>query len=283
MERIATPYGVVVISQTCDVVRSVEENPTIQVAAVVSLEGTTAAEARDQRRPRYVHIPALGDFFADLQVVATIHKRILLDAGSNSVTGCRDDDEARVFGAAVGRRFSRFPFPDEVADQIAGLTDSIKVKYSRPASPLGQVLRRVLEIRLQASTSWADPECEIQLVVVCQPGVLPTIDDTPPVLPVPLRRRLRLDSEGISALNAGDIAQVLEEAYGRADPIAIHFGWFALVNKWAAQCNEVIPTHGTRRAHNFVAELADAEDFPLTRVRESEILDVDYLSGPTLT
>jgi hypothetical protein len=57
-------------------------------------------------------------WFADLEVIGTIDKLALVRLSRRE--GVIDDEQVRTFAGAVGRRFSRFPFPDEVAQQISG-------------------------------------------------------------------------------------------------------------------------------------------------------------------
>jgi hypothetical protein len=142
-----TPNGAVIISQTCDVVRSHRERRTIQAAKLVQLAGDMQREATDGRRPRYVAVPNTGaDWFADLEVIGTIDKRVLVRLSRR--LGVVNDEQVRRFATAVGRNFSRFPFPDEVSDQLKPLVDDVRRKYGSGHSPLGQILQQVTELRL---------------------------------------------------------------------------------------------------------------------------------------
>lgn len=129
--RISAPDGVVIVSQTCDVVQS--NRSAVQVARLVHLEGSTAVEARDGRRPRYVHVPARGQTaFADLEVIGTMTKVSL--AGQERTPGVDADGDVRRFGQAVGRKFNRFPFPDHVVDWLRPLEEIAQSKSQRPQS-----------------------------------------------------------------------------------------------------------------------------------------------------
>jgi hypothetical protein len=273
-----TPSGVSVVSQTCDIARDYLTRPDIQVSPLVRLDGQRLAQARDGLVPRYVPLPGADDsLVVDLDFIITVPKSCLVHF--DRLEGCHTDAERRAFGRAVGRKFSRFPFPDEVSEQIAKLVDAIRDKHDRPASAIGRILKRIMEIRLQADTSWSDPDTDIQLVIICEPGQIPTIDE----LPVPrpdLQTRLRLNADGRSSLAPALIADLLEAAYEGDDAAAVLILWQHLVDSWAEQCNGVSPKRGTQRPHRFVGEFLEADEFPLTRVRSSEILDVDSLSAP---
>jgi hypothetical protein len=272
-----TPNGAVIISQTCDVVRSHRERRTIQAAKLVQLAGDTQREATDGRRPRYVAVPNAGaNWFADLEAIGTIDKRVLV--GLSRQPGVVDDEQIRRFAAAVGRNFSRFPFPDEVSDQLKPLVDDVRRKYGSGRSPLGQVLQQVIELRLEAYPRWDDPNAVITLVVICNPGVLPTFD-VPPGLPTRLDQWLNRDAAGVSNRSASAIAERLLTASPGSEE-SWHL-WDQLGRVWAHRCSQVNPRHGTGKPHQFDAEVLSADEFTLDRVRRSEILDVDYLSPPT--
>jgi hypothetical protein len=57
----------------------------------------------------------------------------------------------------------------------------------------------------------------------------------------------------------------------------------ALAEAWAARCfPQGNPAQSVRDAvAGIVAEVVPADEFPLTRVRRSEQLDLDHLSSPT--
>jgi hypothetical protein len=274
-----TPDGVVIVSQTCDVVRTYRERPTVQAAKLTQLEGDREREAADGRRPRYVAVPNAGaGWYADLEVIGTIDKRVLV--GLSRQEGVADDEQVRSFAAAVGRSFSRFPFPDEISEQLKPLVDEVRRKYGSAMSPLGRVLQQVMELRLEARPRWGDPDSMIILIVICNPGVLPTFED-PQDVPVSLAQWLRRDSAGIASRSPSDIAvRLLEASPGSVE--AWHL-WDQLGRVWARRCSEVSPRHGTGQAHEFHAEVVSADEFTLDRVRRSEIVDVDYLSPPTPT
>lgn len=274
-----TPNGVVIISQTCDVVRSHQTRPTVQVAKLTQLEGDREREAADGRRPRYVAVPNAGaGWYADLEVIGTIDKRVLV--GLSRQAGVVDDKQVRDFAAAVGRNFSRFPFPDEVSDQLKLLVDDVRQKYGSATSPLGLVLQRVMQLRLEARPRWDDPDAVIILIVICNPGVLPTFED-PQDLPAGLAQWLQRDSAGIASRSPSGIAvRLLEASPGSVE--AWHL-WDQLGRVWARRCSQVNPRHGTGRAHEFHAEVLSADEFTIDRMRRSEVVDVDYLSPPTPT
>jgi len=104
-----TTHGAVLLTQTCDAVRP--EKPTVALAPIVRLEGSTAGEARDGKLLRYIHVRSADpEAFADLSVIATIDKALFAALPRTAGIDQTDDDAVREFGRAVGRRFGRFPF-----------------------------------------------------------------------------------------------------------------------------------------------------------------------------
>ena len=97
---VPAPLGVVLISQTCDVVLA--GRPGVQVARRIRLPLDEARDARDGKRPRYAHLPQLGDRdFADLDVIGTAAKAQV--AASARTRGVESDAEIRRFAGAVAR------------------------------------------------------------------------------------------------------------------------------------------------------------------------------------
>jgi hypothetical protein len=274
-----TPDGAVLISQTCDVVRPREERPTVQVAKLVRLQGSMEREAADGRRPRFVEVPNEGTgWFADLEVIGTLDKLALVRL--SRCPGVLGDKPVRTFAAAVGRRFARFPFPDEITEQTNALIKEVQSKYRKASSPLGQVLQQVSELRLEARPGWDDPDAVVTLFIICQSGVLPTFDD-PPDLPMDLEPWLQQNAAGVATRTPSEIAERLL----RASPGSVEAWhlWEQLGRVWAHRCSEARPEGGTGRAHEFHAEVLSEDEFTLDHVHSSEIVDVDYLSPPTPT
>ena len=273
----ATPAGVVIISQTCDVVQ--RDRLTVQVAPLIRLADPMAEEARNGRRPRYVHLPELGDdMFADLEVIATVAKPLL--RGHERVPGVRADDDVRRFGQAVGRRFSRFAFPDDVQPWLQPLEDIARSKSQRPASPEGQAFSRVVELRLESENGWDSPPFDLVLAVIVERGTLPMFpDDTLPEMSDALRRRLYHPNSTNLKLTSGEIASLLQ---GANDAVERYCLWTALGDAWAAKCTpKSSAASNVRNAVSMIrGEVIEADEYSLSRVRRSEVLDLDHLSPP---
>jgi hypothetical protein len=267
------PEGVVLIAQTCDIVR--DYPPTVQVAKLTYLMDTNDARAaRDGKRPRFVHVPELGEnAFADLDLIATIDKGTLLSHARQ--TGVETDQDVRIFGRAVGRRPGRFAFPDEVVRWLDRLTDLISSKSRKPNSPEGRLLVAIEEVRVEAPGGWvAGPPWHLTLVIIVKPGTLPTlIDDEPPRCPDDLAKWL-YDSDGRLRHSSGEIAARLENEQ-RSE--GLHYLWEAYAESWTLKCQ---PPEAESYLGTVAAEIVSDDEFTTLRYRRSEALDLDHLSPP---
>lgn len=275
-----TPDGVVIVMQTCDVVVASPARTTIQVAPIVGLPEPAATDARRGKRPQYVHIPELGDsYFADMKVVATLEKGYVVRREASR--GVEKDKEVRRFGKATGRRYSRFPFPDEVTPWLAPLEEVIVSRHDDDEKPESWALQQVSEFRISADNGWSGPHYDLKLLVVVEPGTIPFFaEDVLPDRPEDLEVWL-YDALGNLRRQSPEIAEALKK---ESVPERRYWLWIALVDAWAARCR---PKGHHRKDVKVMAavttmegELWSADEFPLTMVHDSEILDVDHLSVP---
>jgi hypothetical protein len=274
---VEAPLGAVLISQTCDIVQP--SRLTAQVARRVRLTGPPAAEARDGKRPRYAALPACGpDDFVDLEVISTTAKARL--AHVSRLKGVISDDEVRRFAGSIARKFGRFPFPDEVTAWLRPLEKVVSSRARKSVSPEGQALRQVTELRVESARGWAATPYDLTLAVVVEHGTLPLFPgDDLPDRPETVSTWLRGPGGG----SARSPSQVAERLSMTGDPAEQYWLWMALGDAWAACCKPK-GTHGqdVRDAvRSVIGEVVPADEYPLTRVRRSELLDLDHLSPPT--
>jgi hypothetical protein len=275
--RFMTPEGVVVLSQTCDIVQV--DRRTVQVAPVVGLTGDWAREAASGHRPRYVALPGAGeDKFGDLECIATVHKNDLVDIDNKP--GVTSHREERLLAFAIGRRFTRFPFPDELHPWLRPLETVLQEKARRPASPIGQALQRVSEIRIFADGGWSEPApYNLTVVIIVEEGTLPYArdDDLPPITEALSKWLRRGGAELIRA--PGPIAEKLMTATRPEDKYHL---WLALAEAWASQCRPTAEADQSvlDAVDSIDAELVTENELTVDRWWASEALDLDYLSSP---
>lgn len=279
------PLGVAIISQTCDIV--LENRPNIAVAPVVDLDGAEAVAALTGVKPRYVAAPNVStSAFVDLKYIAVLNKYY---ARNLNVLGTVVDQEdfvgARLFALQIGRRFSRFPFPDEVAPWFSGL-QSLAYKRHDSSTPVGKLLRDISEFRVQSHGGWDAGPVELTLFVITKPGVLPDLtgDELAPAT-LPIRNWLKSGDRVVRTL--GEVAERLYPPSGvhalSADEVSLL--WQAAADLLAAKCRltgalKENPAY-SEAVVSITAELTSETEFTLADIRTSEILDLEHLSQPS--
>lgn len=155
--------GVVVLTQTCDIVRSCSDRPFVEIAPLVALPQDLLEDVRNNRRPAYAWVPSISakrGLVAHLDRVMTVEKAVV--AAWERVQGCRNDQEARDFALALARKRTRTAFPTDFNEAANGLQQRIKGKHGK-ASLEGRMLNALREIRVRAAPSWDAPAVMIFL------------------------------------------------------------------------------------------------------------------------
>lgn len=147
--------GLVIVTQSCDIVRSCTERPYVEVCPLVAVEPGRMREIERGHRPAYAFLPLLAErgLVADLDRVMTIEKPTV--AKWHRVPGLSGDAEARAFSLALARKRVRFAFPDDFAAFVRNLQNRIADKHHKNSAE-GRALRALREIRVQAAASWND-------------------------------------------------------------------------------------------------------------------------------
>lgn len=153
---VVIPYtieGIVVLSQTCDIVRSCTSQPFVEVAPLVEVPEKEAHEIDRGYRPSYATVASLREqrLVADLSRVMTVEKSVV--AAWTRTPGCLTDEHARSFAATLARKRARFAFPDDFNALVKKLQSRIMDKHERQSDE-GRALRALREIRVTASPSW---------------------------------------------------------------------------------------------------------------------------------
>ena len=152
--------GFVVVTQTCDVVRSCAERPFIEICPLVEVDDDRLHEIERGRRPAYAFIPMLAArrLVADLDRVMTVEKPFV--ATWERTPGWSTNAEARSFALALSRKRVRFAFPDDFTALARKLQNRLTDKHEKNTDE-GRALRALDEIRVYASPSWDASRVEI--------------------------------------------------------------------------------------------------------------------------
>ena len=152
--------GFVVVTQTCDIVRTCSNRPFVEVVPLVEVDEKQLYQIQRIRQPQYAYIPGVAELnlVADLDRVMTVEKAVV--AQWELKPGCQNDEEIRVLGQALVRKRARFAFPDEFNKLVNKLQDQMKKKHDK-SSPEGEALRALREIRVRAEPSWNSSKIEL--------------------------------------------------------------------------------------------------------------------------
>lgn len=152
--------GFVVVTQTCDIVRSCSSRPFVEVVPLVEVDEQYLYEIQRGRRPQYAFIPGVAEhrLVADLDRVMTVEKAVV--AGWERQPGCQSDREVRALGQALARKRVRFAFPDDFTEWAGKLQGRFREKHDKSSSE-GEALRSLREIRVRAAPSWNDSEIQL--------------------------------------------------------------------------------------------------------------------------
>ncbi|MEU1413264.1 hypothetical protein [Streptomyces sp. NPDC005731] len=212
-------------------------------------------------------------------------KQVVVDA--ERTPGVKDVDDVRKFGQRVGRRFSRFAFPDEVVPWLRPLQSIAESKALKESSPVGWAFQQVASLRLLCSDKWESSPYALTLYVILEPGVLPPFPSNSPV-PPPSEKIARwlYEADGSTlGRKHSEICQILQKETDKSLTTADRFWlWSALAEAWASLC--VAPEGSTPEELNaveggaFESEIMSAEEFSFEQYRQSEEIDLDHLSAP---
>lgn len=152
--------GFVVVSQTCDIVRSCVERPYVEIAPLVDVDTSELRTIERGHRPRYAFVPGLKDsnLVGDLDRVMTVEKAVVASWGR--IAGCATDQERRNFAQALARKRTRFAYPDDFTSFASKLQSRIQDKHDKESDE-GEALRALREIRVRAAPSWDDDPVDV--------------------------------------------------------------------------------------------------------------------------
>lgn len=152
--------GFVVVTQTCDIVRSSASRPFIEVVPLVEVDKKDLHDIGRGRRPQYAYIPGAAEhrLVADLDRVMTVEKAVVAEWERKA--GCSDERDVRALGQALARKRVRFAFPDDFTALARKLQSRLQDKHDK-ASLEGEALRALREIRVRAAPSWHDSEIDL--------------------------------------------------------------------------------------------------------------------------
>jgi hypothetical protein len=162
--------GVVVLSQTCDIVRDCKIRQYVEIAPLVSVDNDTLESVRKSLRPQFALIPRLisKNLVADLDRTMTVEKSVI--AEWDRIPGWETDEEIRTFALALNRKRSRFAFPDDFVKQAGKMQNYLKDKHGKEHTE-GACLESLRQIRVRAAPSWDSDDVKLTFWFVKEAGM----------------------------------------------------------------------------------------------------------------
>jgi hypothetical protein len=159
--------GLVVISQSCDIVRPCSDRRFVEVSPLVKVSEPLVHEIERGRRPAYAIVPAVRDrrLVADLDRVMTVEKAVV--ASWKRIPGCISDQAARDFARALVRKRARAAFPSDFCTFASKLQRRLQDKHGKNSDE-GRALRALREIRVRAAPSWLADHVELTFWFVAE-------------------------------------------------------------------------------------------------------------------
>jgi hypothetical protein len=142
--------GFVVLSQTCDIVRSCAKRPYVEVCPLVTVGSDQIGHLQSGRLGRFAALPALENraAAADLERVMTVEKGLLAQLDGSRRSGVTTAAQIRIFAETLARKRSRAAFPDSLVAALQRMQRRIQSAHDQ-ANAMGNFLRATREIRVQ--------------------------------------------------------------------------------------------------------------------------------------
>lgn len=159
-----TVRGLVVVSQTCDIVKAVEKRPFVEVSPLVTLPNDDQFHAvKSGSSPRFAIIENLmpEKIVADLDRTMTVEKPVLEQWTQSQ--GFTTPLSRKKFAECLARKRMRPAFPNEFNAYMEPLRKQIIKKHGND-SPDGKAMAEIEEIRVLPEPDWEAQNVKIKLL-----------------------------------------------------------------------------------------------------------------------
>lgn len=169
--------GLVVVSQTCDVIRLTPDKRFVAVSPLVKLDAKFWKEIGVGRFPSLTlleHPPGDG-IFVDLARIMSVSKPLL--ASWSRREGFTTPERAVRFAASIERKMGRFAFPDAFDAATKGLQNRVRSRHSKPDSDIGKAYRSIDQLRFLATPHWEAEAVEVTMIAVLHSAAKRLVSD----------------------------------------------------------------------------------------------------------
>lgn len=167
---IDAPFGVAILTQTCEIIKSANVRPDVQVAVLVKVEDDEVARILKGDQPNHAIVPGLeGQSLAiDFDAAATVSKEVV--ALWPRTPGCPTDDARRTLARQLARHRQRYAFPDAFNDDVLKpLRRWVESKRKKEGAH-GAFIRESFEFRITCDDWTAPSELTILAVMKRSPA-----------------------------------------------------------------------------------------------------------------
>lgn len=272
-EQFETPLGVVLLSQTCDLV---QERARVLIAPVAECSPSLMSQVRKGGKPLLIAIGSDPDRVTDLERILSVPRSLL--SGSKVLSHFvqeRSGEEADRLSARIGRGLYRFAFPDPVHDALGKLKKKIVDGYVKETS-FANVLHAVDEFRISCS-EWEAPGRALVITALVPQSHLPPADMRDPSWkwgPSTVAG-LKNNSEMPLHLDLERVSQLILANIEKDNDAAVVALWELWVEKLA---DSVLPEPDAEVASISLEATSDME-YTFARYKSSEALDFSTLSN----
>ena len=164
-EKAEDIVGLIVISQTCDIVRRAGGRDYLAVSPLVKKNEKELSDTKRGRRPYLVEIENTDEeIVADLSCVMSVHKDVVRTWKRHK--GFNDTDGRLRFAAALERKFGQFAFPDEFDEAIRKFRERIWERHDKETKLASKIYRSLAQIRFHAFPNWSADKRSITIIAV---------------------------------------------------------------------------------------------------------------------
>ena len=157
--------GLILISQSCDIVRRTGGRHYVAVAPLVNLSEEELSAAQKGRRPYLTNVENAGNaVFADLARVMSVHKEVV--ANWEHRPGFSSEAGRLRFAAALERKFGQFAFPDDFNFSMKRFCERVWSRHDRTDSTPGKVYRSLAQIRFRAQPDWTGDNRRMLVIAI---------------------------------------------------------------------------------------------------------------------
>jgi hypothetical protein len=271
-ERVETPHGVALLSQTCDLVQDRER---VIVAPVSESSAAEMSYVKRGAKPLLVAIGSGPNHVVNLERMVSVPRSLLGEAVvlHHSVQE-RSGEEADRLSARIGRGLYRFAFPDAVHDALSKMQKKIVEGYSKNTN-FAAVLRLIDEFRISCS-AWEAARRDLVITAVIPEVYLPNADTR--------EGGWKWGAGTVTGLKNAEIAE--DTSLERVSQLIVvnidaenDAALVALWELWVKKLGQaVLPGPTVEVASIFLEALSDVE-YTYKQYKASETLDFSVLSN----